>query len=108
MTKEKESIGFRTRAKEIQDTFAKVQAELSKTKADWAGMRASFAPLAQRMGEVLTKAAESGVEMPAHFHVTYEGLFLSSLISKLGMELIETHERLAACEKAIREIKLGK
>ena len=102
MTEEKESIGFRTPAKEMQDEFAKLQVELSKKSVDWKSTKDTFDSTAIRYSEMLTKAPESDLPVPEHLHTIYAGLMLGGLISRLGMELTETHERLAACEKIAR------
>ena len=45
---------------------------------------------------------------PTQIHIIYGNVMFGGMICGMGVELTETHERLVACEKAIRDLKLGK
>jgi len=108
MAEEKESMGFRTPAKDIQDTLVKVQAALSKAKADWASTKDVVDLEADKFYRIISEDLDSGEDVEPSMMVLFVALYLGSAICQLGVELTETHERLADCEKAIRELKLGK
>lgn len=100
MVEEKQSVGFRTPAKEMQDTFAAVQAELSATKADWAKLQGIFTHQAATFLEKIDKFPDRKWML-----IMMYSQLLGRLVSRLGVEMTETHERLAKCEKAINELK---
>ena len=106
MAEKKRSIGFVTPTKEIQDTFASVQAELSETRVNWANLRHLFNTRSYKLMEGISEDMESNKPVGINRLIDAEVCVLSSLISRLGMEVVETHERLAKCQKAIEELKL--
>ena len=91
---EEGSIGLPTPSKNIQDALTKIQKELSKNKTDWEINRNIFESLLKE------RKAEPLIDTTSLLIITNHG------ISKLGVELTETHERLAKVEKAISELKL--
>lgn len=127
MTDDKRSIGFHLPSQEIQDAFEKVQAELKKTKTDWASLR-------EPLPGLLKNIVDSGEENKKTFELahkkvpTIENTILMSTLAttrsvltnqmflvllleslcKLGVEQTETHERLAKVEKALKDLKLSR
>lgn len=106
----KRPLGFRTTAKEVEETFDTTRSELSRQKAGW-----------KKAGEVADKAVrkvEKKIDQLLEDDPTDElGLIalrsdwyfwaLDHLICRLGEDIASTHERLAKVEKELQNIKLG-
>lgn len=103
MAKEKEAIGFRTPSKEIEDVFSKVQKELSKRRTDWNTLRKMWSGTNKNLKE-LKNIQGTSIEIISLEIAVANGMQMAGL----GVELLETHTRLAQIEKAINELKLRK
>lgn len=106
MADKRERMGFSTPAGNLEDALGRVQAELAKTKANWGNIKAMIESGLTEVTQNVTKMKELGKRPGADVLLLGWGLMLGNLISKIGMEQTETHERLARCEKAIQELKL--
>ena len=100
MAKNEAGMGFRTPTKELQNTFAAMQTELSATKANWAELQALFTQQNTTFLEKIDKVQDKKWML-----IMMYSQVLGRLVSRLGVEMTETHERLAKCEKAINELK---
>lgn len=107
MAKEKEPIEFLTAIRELERALAQIQEELAKNKADWKSMGVGVLSAATEMKKLVELRKISGKAYDTNL-IILESLFLAGLISKLGIELTETHARLAKVEEAIKELRLGK
>ena len=107
MAKEKEPLAFLTASRELERALVHIQKELSKNKADWESMGVEVLSAATQLKKLVELRKVSGKAHETDL-IILECLFLSGLISKLGIELTETHVRLAKVENAIKEIKLAK
>ena len=96
MNEGKEPMGYHTPNKEIQDAFATTKNEISQNITNWEWLN-------QRANEIFAKKTKKEVD--------HRGLFTFSLInligiSRLGIELAETHKRLTSVEKSLKELHL--
>jgi hypothetical protein len=108
MGSSKPNIGFKTPARDIQDAFAEVQKELAKTKVDWQNVhRLSYRLTGEYISDVKSRLNSGKIVPWSKIAVVMQSLTTIE-ISKLGIELTQVHERLAKCEKAIRDLKLVK
>ena len=107
MAKEQEPIEFLTAHKELERALVLIQEELAKNKADWESMGVGVLSAATEMKKLVELRKISGKAYDTNL-IILESLFLAGLISKLGIELSETHGRLAKVEEAIKELKLAK
>ena len=107
MAKEQEPSEFLTARRELERALAQIQGELAKNKADWESMGVSVLSAATEMKKLVELRKVSGKAHDTEL-IILESLFLAGLISKLGIELTETHARLAKVEEAIKELKLPK
>jgi hypothetical protein len=109
MAERKRPLGFPTPASMMQQEFDEIRALLDATKTDWAKTR----EIAKSHQVKTEQDIEAAVKIPGNVPlVSYLADILTfwittSLIAKLGIELTETHKRLADCEKAIKELKAG-
>ena len=97
MTQEKESIGFSTPSKKLNDALSKILENLSKQKADW-----------QSVSQELTAALITAEKTLGENRVNPNAVIAIMTIihiAKLGIEVAEIHERLAKLEKAVKELK---
>jgi hypothetical protein len=103
MAQEKGSIGFQTPSREIVDAFAVVHTELSKKKTDWESVGINL----RKAGTSISNSLESDQTNPPLIKTMIMLLMASnSMLVQIGLDLTETHTRLAQCEKAICELKL--
>jgi hypothetical protein len=107
MAKQKEPMEFLTAREELERALARIQEELAKNKADWKSMGVGVLSAATEMKKLVELRKISGKVYDTNL-IILESLFLAGLISKLGIELTETHVRLAKVEEAIKELRLGK
>ena len=97
----KKSAGFDTPAKDLQDAMDDLQRQLSAKKADWKLQQSAW----QEMHTAFGKAATTGANT-TNAVIAVIMCMSATQNCRLAIELTETHERLAAVEKAIRELKL--
>jgi hypothetical protein len=102
MAKKKEPMGFRTSAKQLEQTLKEIQEQLSKKKADWGYIAGAMKDLYVKLTQSIDPDKASADEVIGVFSV-----LLASMVASLGVELTETHDRLAKVERAIKELKLG-
>jgi len=107
MAKEKEPMEFLTASRELERVLVQIQKELSKNKADWESMGVEVLSAATQLKKLVELREVSGKAHETDL-IILQCLFLAGLISKLGIELTETHVRLAKVENAIKELKLAK
>jgi len=107
MAKEREPIEFLTASKELERALAQIQEELAKNKADWESMGVGVLSAATELKKLVELRKISGKAHETDL-IILQSLFLAGLISKLGIELTETHVRLAKVEESIKELKLRK
>ena len=105
MAEDKRGIGFNTSAKSIQEAYTEIQKELAKTKTNWETMSGMFAHLIPNAQREMDESIASGSEPDANLFINAVNGFM---IAKLGIELMETHLRLAEVEKCVKELKLRK
>ena len=107
MAKKKEQMEFLTASRELERVLVQIQKELSKNKADWESMAVEVLSAATQLKKLVELREVSGKAHETDL-IILQSLFLAGLISKLGIELTETHVRLAKVENAIKELKLAK
>ena len=107
MAKEQEPIEFLTARRELERALAQIQGELAKNKADWESMGVGVLSAATEMKKLVELRKVSGKAHDTEL-IILQSLFLAGLMSKLGIELTETHTRLAKVEEAIKELRLPK
>ena len=98
---------FLPASKELERALAQIQEELAKNKADWESMGVGVLSAATELKKLVELRKLSGKAHDTDL-IILESLSLAGLISKLGVELTETHARLAKVEEAIKELKLPK
>lgn len=95
MTQEKRSIGFSTPSKELQDSFDELQIELSKQKSNWE----SFIEMYDKISKIFANKKD---KLDEH-ETLLDFIVMGNLhLTKIGMELIEIHNRLAKVEKLVK------
>lgn len=102
MAAQKEPLGFRTPAKRLEQAFEEIQRQLCKTRADWVFIARGMADAY----EIVQKSTEREMTSPNRVMLTVS-LSLAMMVAKLGVELTETHDRLAKVERGIKELKLA-
>jgi len=107
MAKEQEPIEFLTATRELERALVQIQEELAKKKADWESMGVGVLSAATELKKLVELRKISGKAHETDL-IILESLFLAGLISKLGVELTQTHVRLAKVEEAIKELRLRK
>ena len=107
MAKKQEPIEFLTARRELERALVQIQEELAKNKADWESMGIGVLSAATELKKLVELRKVSGKAHETDL-IILQSLFLAGLISKLGIELTETHARLAKVEEAIKELKLPK
>ncbi|MCX5995728.1 MAG: hypothetical protein NTV59_07010 [Chloroflexi bacterium] len=103
MAAKKEPIGFATPARELEHALAQIQGELSEKKANWESVRDGMLRLKNQAWD----GVKTGNASPDQYTLLSTTI-MGTMIAILGVELTETHDRLAKVEKAIKELKLGK
>jgi hypothetical protein len=103
---EKGSIGFSSPNKDIQDAFANLQQELSAKKANWESLRIQWTTLESLLTIATNNLTKSGSINP-DLGITLLIAMSAKQTSQLGIELTETHNRLGAVEKSLKDIKLA-
>lgn len=107
MSVNKPSVGFTTPAKQIEDLFAGIQNELAKTKTDWQNLFKQFKQLYDEdRKKILAAPRLEGETLSATELIGLSHLFDAVVLTRLGIEVTEVHERLAKCEKGIQDLKL--
>jgi hypothetical protein len=109
MSLNKPSVGFTTPAKQIEDLFAEAQNELAKTKTDWQNLFKQFDKLYDEERKRIVETPRPEGETLSDAELTgLSHLFNAVVLTRLGIELAEVHERLVKCEKGIQELKLAR
>lgn len=107
--REKEGIGFRTSASDMQDRFDEVRKLLMRKEAQWGKLRELSSSRRARLFRQLQDAEKSPDTSE------YEKIILGNLvdhwdtmavIAEIGKAILATHKRLAKIEKDIEELKL--
>ena len=98
---------FLPASRKLERALVQIQEELAKNKADWESIGMGVISAAAEMNKVVELPKVSGKAYDTNL-IILESLSLAGLISKLGIELTETHVRLAKVEEAIKELKLPK
>jgi hypothetical protein len=99
----KEPMGFRTPSGELERALAQIQGELSEKKADWETLRDGMIQIRKQAWD----AVKAGNASPDQYTLLSTTI-VATMVATLGIELSETHDRLAKVEKAIRDLKLGR
>lgn len=109
MSEEKRRAGFRTRAAELEERFAEVQAMLDTKKADWAKLKDYAAERWLETNKEATKILESGENLDVADSLIAAGFHWTTIahIARLGLDTTETHDRLAQVENAVEELKFA-
>lgn len=103
MSAEKRRIGFNTSGTDAEDTFNKIKEELSKEKADWQFIGSILNNMTQSVSQETLKD-NSNTDMNSVILLFV--LSCNVLVTGVGIELKEIHEKLARIEKDIKTIKL--
>ncbi len=107
MTEEKFKFGFTTRAGELEKAFTQIKKELEQKKVNWEKLQNEYDPFFQALSKAFSIGVDAKMEIPVEAFTFIEVSILIRLACTLGIELSETHERLAGCEKTIKELKLA-
>jgi hypothetical protein len=102
---DKGSLGYPSPNKEVQDAFADLRQHLNAKKADWESQRGAWAKLQTAFIDIAAKSAKARVDNP-NIVVALLLAMSAEQNCKLGVELAETHDRLAAVEKVVRDLKM--
>ena len=108
MAEKKKLLGFKTPTFEIQEAFDEIRAQLDAVKIDWTEIRQvakSAQSEAHKRCEAELKSSKTTTRLLDMAMHDWEYWFMIGIIARLGIEITETHERLASCEKAIKELK---
>ena len=108
---EKNPLGFATPAREIQDTIGKVLGELQATKTNWEALIVDLNGMLEKALQGHEKAVnledlDLGISLQVGFIGQAMTVMGMQIMCTVGTQLTETHERLAAVEKAVNELKL--
>jgi len=103
MAEKKEPMGFATPARELEYALVQILGELSGKKANWESLRNSMLHLMKKTADNINTGNTSSEQ-----YTLLSTTAIAAMVARLGIELAESHERLAKVEKAIRESKLGR
>jgi hypothetical protein len=109
MAERKKPLGFKTPAIEMQERFDEVRAMLDTKQTDWVKLMQLVLSSGNDVFEDLKETSKSRNPNPAlisHLSHDLQTWTIMGLSVRLGIELTETHKRLASCEEAIEELKL--
>ena len=107
MAEKKGSIGYRTPAKELEERFEGINKILTQKKTNWTELYKITKVVFDEATDIYERAKNSKEDEQIILALaSYRLFFLAmGMISRVGKELTETHERLAKCEKALEELK---
>ena len=103
MAKKKEPMGFATPARGIEHALEQVRGELAGEKAGWLSLQKDLEPIKDKL---LARANEG--EASVGEYTALSTCMIFRVVADLGIQIIETHDRLAKVEKAVKELKLGR
>jgi len=105
--KEKKKLGFQTPAGDVQDRFEELQKLLTDKKRGWRTIMGAANKGSTEFAKQVVEAGKSNDVQRYYFLLEqYALMTIMNSIAALGLELSETHARLAKCEKNIEELKL--
>ena len=107
---DREAIGFRTSAKEIQEAIAEQLAGLEAQGKSWEEIEKATDEVTDVLQKAMQELEADGDPDPNVVVVAVgfaQYIALSRLIARLGLEMTETHKRLAKVEKAVKDLKLA-
>jgi hypothetical protein len=107
MSNDKPSFGFPTPAKEIENVFTKTQAELAKAKTNWKTIHSMLYNQYAEYSDGIEPKVKSKTISTGEVAILLQ-LVIAVSVAKMGTELTEVHERLANCERQIKDLKLAK
>lgn len=107
--KEKRRMGFKTPYMGLEEEFNEVGKMLEERRVKWSQLGERLLSKNERLKEELDKALTSfkgSKHLLITLMVSNRCLVNATLltISRLGIDIAEVHERLADCEKAIKEM----
>lgn len=99
---EHKRLGYITSNTEAEDAFNKIKDELSKEKKDWTLINELLQSISLMIvSEELKDLSKVNIDSVILMFL----LTCNNLVSEVGVELMETHERLAAVEKTVKDLK---
>ncbi len=97
--------GFQTSSTALQDAFEVVKTELSKKRANWEAISDAIAKAVSPAISSINLDDPDSID--ANKTQALFMVFVMGGITQIGIELNETHERLAKVEKMVKELKLA-
>lgn len=95
----------------IQERFDEIYKLLSGKKAKWERIgeitRTALSTLSEEYGKMLESPATSGVQLNRGIWELAFMLLMTEIV-QLGLDISETHERLAKVEKEVKQLRLGR
>lgn len=108
MTK-KGRVGFRTPHTDLQDNFEEIRRILSAKKDKWKKIKKisiKGRTMFKKEYDEIAESQDVDIDTRKFFNETRNLLIIIELISSLGIDISETHERLTKVENAIEQLKL--
>ncbi len=109
MNEEKETIGYGTPAKRIQESFSKVRKKLEVQEGGWRELREFADSEHEKVMKNFQPKLQSPIPSADLFNIEtrlLEYWYMMSFIADLGLGVLSVHKRLAKVEKSLDEIKL--